>query len=241
MGPRSFDRGNARRGARNTPRPALQWGRGHSTAEMIEARGGTCEACGRLQWGRGHSTAEIVVGPDLRKPGERRFNGAAVIRPRKSADRGAVDVLNAGFNGAAVIRPRKLAGGFDAYIQDEQCFNGAAVIRPRKSPRSRRRSWPPRQLQWGRGHSTAEIERRADRDHVTERRFNGAAVIRPRKCRRARTVAQRLSSFNGAAVIRPRKCVRATRCTARCRRALQWGRGHSTAEIRWISAAVTAR
>ena len=84
MGPRLFNRGkpieSMANGRRGSP---LQWGRGYSTAENASYR--TCMPPWRqLQWGRGYSTAENyrweqgVHEPDLR------FNGAAVIQPRKS-------------------------------------------------------------------------------------------------------------------------------------------------------------
>ena len=82
MGPRSFNRGNRRvLSIFSASAYCLQWGRGHSTAETPRKIPDlTASAC--LQWGRGHSTAETRRAKHARH-GDRSFNGAAVIQPRK--------------------------------------------------------------------------------------------------------------------------------------------------------------
>ncbi len=161
-----------------------------------------------------------------------RFNGAAVIQPRKRPQRPG--------------RRRRLPG-----------FNGAAVIQPRKPPCAECSSaCPPGWLQWGRGHSTAETTPRKASIARSRRSFNGAAVIQPRK-RVVRPVEGLLSvaasmgprSFNrgnlldciqrydkARASMGPRSFNRGNEgigIHARGdRRWLQWGRGHSTAETK---------
>src|SRR5438093_1055977 len=87
-----------------------------------------------------------------------RFNGAAVVRPRRagiaidpfavgflasmgprSLDRGerqagaGSNPAPKSFNGAAVVRPRRVdSRGVDAPASSS-CFNGAAVVRPRRA------------------------------------------------------------------------------------------------------------
>ena len=67
---------------RAADRYALQWGRGFKTPEMaaLPAAEPTAEA---LQWGRGFKTPEIRY-TDAKMERYRRFNGAGVLRPRKS-------------------------------------------------------------------------------------------------------------------------------------------------------------
>ena len=83
MGPRSFNRGNVGNGSH-------EWG-----------------LCHALQWGRGLSTAEIWRSRRFTPPSGRRFNGAAVFQPRKSAAWETRPAGRRGFNGAAVFQPRK--------------------------------------------------------------------------------------------------------------------------------------
>ncbi len=65
--------------------------------------------------------------------------------------------------------------------------------------------WAPCSLQWGRGHATAERARHPCSPRHPHYCFNGAAVMRPRKARQVRL----------SVGITPK---------------LQWGRGHATAE-----------
>ena len=131
-GPRSFERGNTHaRARRRRAQPLLQRGRAHSSAEMPPAR--------RL-WARD------PIG----------FNGAALIRARKSRQRpdpprhcsGAstgprsfergnelphcmAKSRTTRFNGAALIRARKLSSP-ESTTTAVGGFNGAALIRARK-------------------------------------------------------------------------------------------------------------
>ena len=82
MGPRSRDRGRT---------SGEKWWASSDTA---------------LQWGRGLATAEGRLSRRKKSP-RKRFNGAAVSRPRKAERPSRGRRRAAGFNGAAVSRPRK--------------------------------------------------------------------------------------------------------------------------------------
>src|ERR1700674_3880254 len=109
MGPRSFERGNAV---------------DHPDADVAEL----------LQWGRAHSSAEIRCAPAKRdENAERSFNGAALIRARKSATiaaRGKPNII-------ASMGPRSFERGNSPELGPDKlhCVG----------------------LQWGRAHSSAEI------------------------------------------------------------------------------------
>src|ERR1700731_128036 len=180
------------------------------------------------------------------------------------------------FNGAALIRARKSGRSRWSWAGCYR-FNGAALIRARKSLKEKtNREWTPMlqwgrahssaeigkpsrpapttvSLQWGRAHSSAEIKFLTANGHEFSR-FNGAALIRARKCEqpgrpqpgwrrfngaaliRARKflalVCQpfQAPSFNGAALIRARK-YNESKPPKTSRPSLQWGRAHSSAEI----------
>ena len=86
----------------------LQWGRGLKTPEIY---GRLFISLGDqpLQWGRGLKTPEIP--PRLALfDAFLRFNGAGVLRPRKSAAQPGCGGAAQSFNGAGVLRPRKFDG-----------------------------------------------------------------------------------------------------------------------------------
>src|SRR5690606_15582275 len=121
---------------------ALQWSRGVVTAET--ARAGVHGHTDRqvLQWSRGVVTAETTHSPRSACR-DYRFNGAAVLSPRKrAAGRAMRSARPAGFNGAAVLSPRKRRRR-SPRRGPMCCFNGAAVLSPRKR-RNVRRSRSPR-------------------------------------------------------------------------------------------------
>ena len=220
MGPRSFNRGNRRRGRPSHCSTRLQWGRGLSTAEIPHVDHAQYRTC---------------------------FNGAAVFQPRKSASAASV-TPRPGFNGAAVFQPRKCPAsltripmqlqwgrglstaempGFTADRIQLGRFNGAAVFQPRKW-RSQARQADSRVLQWGRGLSTAEMWAggRGSAVHALQwgRGLSTAEI------ESGRHAARRRHRFNGAAVFQPRKCGCAT-----ARSVLKYasmGPRFSTAEIR---------
>ncbi len=204
MGPRSFDRGNQRCRCRARGTSAqLQWGRGHSTAEITCRRWRLGSRLTVLQWGRGHSTAEM--------------------RSRRQLDAGA----DAGFNGAAVIRPRK-------YGQPApRPYATAASMGPRSFDRGndaagRRRRSRDGALQWGRGHSTAEMSAL----HDWPSRPSRAASMGPRSFDRGNDWSRPRSAGDGVASMGPRSFDRGNGGRRPCQpRTLQWGRGHSTAEM----------
>ena len=180
-----------------------------------------------LQWGRGRSTAESRRRRRA-SPSPSGFNGAAVVRPRREADEGVLGIESTSFNGAAVVRPRREAHR-RALRARSWGFNGAAVVRPRRERSCGSRAGRARELQWGRGRSTAESPRERVRvlarrrasmgprsfDRGEDRRgaepgraspgFNGAAVVRPRRARARESGNRTRCGFNGAAVVRPRR------------------------------------
>ncbi len=187
----------------------------------------------QLQWGRGHSTAEIASARGREHRRAQRFNGAAVIRPRKwptsAIGSGPMVALQWG-RGHSTAEIGRLAR---RHADRATGFNGAAVIRPRKcaatsavvDAATASASMGPRSFDRG---NAAAIGRRW-RSSVG---FNGAAVIRPRKSSDgAPDRLQRPSASMG-----PRSFDRGNRRTMWLPMAwhdrLQWGRGHSTAEMR---------
>ena len=111
------------------PEP-LQWGRGLKTPEISFAQA-TFAWADKLQWGRGLKTPEMGK-PLMCYTATPGFNGAGVLRPRKST-----------------------VGGGQA--EARHCFNGAGVLRPRKSACGIEYAPHPYRLQWGRGLKTPEI------------------------------------------------------------------------------------
>jgi len=203
--------------------PALQWGRGRTTAESMSVAL-TVAGYSSLQWGRGRTTAESWLEMALER-GDIGFNGAAVARPRN--------------------RPHHGRGWHDhlASMGPRSHDRGIATA-PSHAPAMMR-------LQWGRGRTTAESARSATTTSAWTG-FNGAAVARPRNRRgdRSRLPVGRASMgprshdrgimpgrrncaprcrFNGAAVARPRNRARVEVGDAPVYE-LQWGRGRMTAE-----------
>jgi len=238
MGPRSFNRGNAMAVVyRRT------WQKGFNGAAVFQPR--KCMICdfevtreGELQWGRGLSTAEIILQPVARtRPGR------ASMGPR-SFNRGNELVQQwlhlqwSRFNGAAVFQPRKCPAEILRPTQ-RGCFNGAAVFQPRKSwelPVFRRHSWiasmGPRSFNRGNG-----------RVSWIRGEWHGASMG-PRSFNRGNQPKQQSAQistyrFNGAAVFQPRK-FEPVQQTGRLIIPLQWGRGLSTAEIRYVKAPLRA-
>src|ERR1700674_1100064 len=133
MGPRSFERGNAV---------------DHPDADVAEL----------LQWGRAHSSAEIRCAPAKRdENAERSFNGAALIRARKSATiaaRGKPNII-------ASMGPRSFERGNPALLYGDYVPLFASMG-PRSFERGNSLELGPDNLhcvglQWGRAHSSAEI------------------------------------------------------------------------------------
>ena len=110
-------------------------------------------AFGLLQWGRGHVTAEVEHVADV----PRRVAGAS-MGPR-SCDRGSSLLIPL----AGPVRPTPASMG------PRSCDRGSL-------PQTRR-PVPKAELQWGRGHVTAEVTQEHPRTVRFRERFNGAAVM----------------------------------------------------------------
>jgi len=108
-----------------------------------------------LQWGRGDEAAEEAIGPRSVATNAAGFNGAAAMKPRKSA--AAQTLLTA----AGLLQWGR---GNEAAEEAMMAFSSSSL--------------PP--LQWGRGNEAAE---EVQLTKVTPRpaRFNGAAAMKPRK------------------------------------------------------------
>ena len=155
MGPRLFSRGNWMATPRVYPeRIRLQWGRGFSAAETLQAWASRQPPASASMGPRLFSRGNVGL-PDVFLPGKRGFNGAAAFQPRKQLGKENVPMCPMRFNGAAAFQPRKQFIG-SPYRSGVPGFNGAAAFQPRK--RSRSSSWetPTAKLQWGRGFSAAE-------------------------------------------------------------------------------------
>ncbi len=133
-----------------------------------------------LQRSRGRETAERKrkLG---RKPPMNRFNGAAVVRPRRDA-RAQLELCHIfSFNGAAVVRPRR---AHYRIIAIEPC---ARLQRSRGRETAERHQRAAEtgeagKLQRSRGRETAERTMPHCALPVSRPRcFNGAAVVRPRR------------------------------------------------------------
>src|SRR5581483_1560885 len=184
-----------------------------------------------LQWGRARASAEIrgaVWGAVLAAYG---FNGAALVRARKSSECG---------------------GSLD----DWRCFNGAALVRARKSAhRAPGAGTAGCSLQWGRARASAEISTAIAATRIARPRFNGAALVRarkslcpprpspqartasmgPRSCERGNAPLSTDDVCSRAASMGPRSCergnVRQNGRWCSIRVALQWGRARASAEM----------
>ena len=178
------------------------WGRARASAEM--------QLIGRigmpvlvLQWGRARASAEIAsrnppAAPDLR------FNGAALVRARKSPTRPHRSSRAMGFNGAALVRARKWSNRrrriqkvVSASMGPRSCergnvycprgtrartrsFNGAALVRARKYGMTAFILSPlDGELQWGRARASAEMSHAVRRTGRARR-----ASMGPRSCER---------------------------------------------------------
>jgi len=196
----------AYKAAREREAWALQWGRTRSSAEI---RSGSPATSARrpLQWGRTRSSAEMPEqwGPTKAAPSG--FNGAALVRVRKSSRPASPHHPRpGGFNGAALVRVRKSAWVRSSAPAVAKRFNGAALVRVRKFAVRIRITWPledasmgphsfecrnqacraqecPKRvaLQWGRTRSSAEICFGQMQALLLDHRFNGAALVRVRK------------------------------------------------------------
>ncbi len=213
--------------ARVPTRRRLQWGRGHSTAEIDVTASRWSGSTDRLQWGRGHSTAEMrrcsatAIADRHASMGPRSFNRGNTGRVTRTRSHGTR------FNGAAVIQPRKC--GRRRRIGTPGCV---ASMGPRSFNRGNRRvtvaaSGRRLRLQWGRGLSTAEMS--AAEASPDCRRFNGAAVFQPRKWPVGdQPAGMTLQWGRGHSTAEMRHAGRLASSAI----GLQWGRGHSTAEMR---------
>jgi len=251
MGPHSFECGNLQVDEnRVSLEGQLQWGRTRSSAEMSIPAGSRSICPASLQWGRTRSSAEIdgprvippaaSMGPHSfecgNEPGTQlpqrriqRFNGAALVRVRKSSMRWL-----------RTSSPSRLQWGrtrSSAEMWLLERFFGCRGLA----------SMGPHSFECGNGSRRPSIAPRAAC-------FNGAALVRVRKSRgeRCRTTATRHASmgphsfecgnsamrrtsrarirFNGAALVRVRKSLAACQ-TAPKRSTLQWGRTRSSAEM----------
>ena len=152
---------SAIRDARRTCR--LQWGRGLSTAEIGRVCTSRRPLATWLQWGRGLSTAEMTAADCRREPCRHRLQwgrglSTAEIRGTARIDRSA--------GVAASMGPRSFnRGNADGCSLDRSSTR--ASMGPRSFNRGNARRFGRRdrcrQLQWGRGLSTAEMARLANR------------------------------------------------------------------------------
>src|SRR5437867_3350246 len=105
MGPRSIDRGNVGAGAGGADAPGASMGprsidRGNNAGSPNSYRNNS------LQWGRDQSIAEIGT-PSLARRRQTCFNGAAINRSRKYADRQAGSAMGS----MASMGPRSIDRG----------------------------------------------------------------------------------------------------------------------------------
>jgi len=156
-----------------------------------------------LQWGRGFSSAETW-----------------------DADDGLFRLWHC-FNGAADSHPRKRSGP-GLPLSASRCFNGAADSHPRKHPQAGLMMLMDRELQWGRGFSSAET-RTTVRAGAAVSRFNGAADSHPRKRGGLvpRVPEPLTASMGPRILIRGNPEVLGAMVDGPV---LQWGRGFSSAE-----------
>src|SRR5581483_8633215 len=91
-----------------TRRPVgLQWGRARASAEISAHRGVIPRDADLLQWGRARASAEIGLSSVAACCTCTSFNGAALVRARKSACTAPGAGGASRFNGAALVRARK--------------------------------------------------------------------------------------------------------------------------------------
>ena len=159
-----------------------------------------------LQWGRGLSAAEMREGaPRPRAPGPASMGPRPFSRGNPCGEAKALPRAT-----RASMGPRPFSRGnrqlHGVHARFFYRFNGAAAFQPRKSAPRRWLGRKPGRLQWGRGLSAAEIERRA-----ADSTPNIIASMGPRpfsrgNCEPAASPAASMACFNGAAAFQPRKC-----------------------------------
>ncbi len=156
-----------------------------------------------LQWGRGRSSAEIGA-LLVRAPRQQRASMGPRTIVRGNSRRSAVPCARRGFNGAADDRPRKY-GRVRAYasLRFIASMGPRTIVRGNVAWFEEFRMYR-RELQWGRGRSSAEIPPAAGGESCPSC-FNGAADDRPRKSLTRWPRPGGTTCFNGAADDRPRK------------------------------------
>src|SRR5579885_3280556 len=157
MGPRSCERGNLPKPGGSWEPGPLQWGRARASAEITLRMMHLLNYLFLLQWGRARASAEM---PRLASPSSdssRCFNGAALVRARKS--RPGVSVIDGVVR--ASMGPRSCERGNEANAGVLLTIGGASMG-PRSCERGNRR--------------TARLE-----PAPLVARFNGAALVRARK------------------------------------------------------------
>src|SRR5581483_4362217 len=134
-----------------------------------------------LQWGRARASAEISRWSRSHDHQDPCFNGAALVRARKSPPPCGLSSIRERFNGAALVRARKWPSWPGPRRGAASGFNGAALVRARKCLARALLRENSIMLQWGRARASAEIVllRQALRHKSTG--FNGAALVRARK------------------------------------------------------------
>ncbi len=157
----------------------LQWGRARASAEMTPAGALGSGTSLTLQWGRARASAEM--------------NRYRLTRCG----------LCGCFNGAALVRARKSCGP-EARRRRETRFNGAALVRARKSGDPSSAGNGRSSLQWGRARASAEMAETGKCLRKPHPGFNGAALVRARKCIAAERERFRLA----VASMGPRSCER---------------------------------
>ncbi len=224
MEPRLFYRGKGDRSASPFRDNGLQWSRGCSTAERLSVstkalcaagasmeprlfyRGKELFACVivyrlRLQWSRGCSTAERSHTLRCMHVANR-FNGAAVVLPRK--DKTLLALMDAD---EASMEPRLFYRGKETGRHDLR-RSRTASMEPRLFYRGKRHHGldvlPPLELQWSRGCSTAEREAGASLPTRSRSLQWSRGCSTAERCARIAALAHK-DCFNGAAVVLPRK------------------------------------
>src|SRR5579885_3104256 len=209
----------------------LQWGRARASAEMT--RDGTAASGSRslLQWGRARASAEIAMHPKGRVVITSSFNGAALVRARKS-QRSAARI---GGNLNASMGPRSCERGNEE-IDGKRYARCEASMGPRSCERGNHQATQIIgndcfMLQWGRARASAEMA--APPHCVTSSK---TASMGPRSCERGNMTGYPHGRPGYViASMGPRSCERGnTRtlrysCSAACW--LQWGRARASAEI----------
>src|SRR5581483_5533625 len=163
-----------------------------------------------LQWGRARASAEMAPRREVRRLEPDGFNGAALVRARKSV----ADYKNVIKKSLASMGPRSCERGNDlvADLRHHAIlrFNGAALVRARKSEQEPIDSYVLILLQWGRARASAEMRRIGIHIH-----YPIVASMGPRSCERG----------NGFHV----------RATCLLHVQLQWGRARASAEIQTLT------